>query len=158
MQRDLFRLYRACVKLSNFSWYVLTMVDPENGTPGDTNRQPLAREELEVLLRDALAISKRSNEEISEQRRQQASILKKLDSLQQGGLTEDGNKARIAPGKLRSCVLKSLDMMFLLVEDKFCSLRGIWLVSRHPACFLFKWPSVPWRRLSTPREAYCLLL
>ena len=114
MQRDLFRLYRACVKLSNFSWYVLTMVDPQNGTPGDTNRQPLAREELEVLLRDALAATKRSNEEISEQRRQQACILKKLDSLQQGGLTEDGKKARIAPGKLRSSSFIVLHRPFIV--------------------------------------------
>ena len=89
-------------------------------------------------MRDALAATKRSNKEISEQRQQQACILKKLDSLQQGGLTEEGKKARIAPGKLRSCVLKSLDIILLLVEDKFCSLRGIWLVLQHPACFFFQ--------------------
>ena len=105
MQRNLFRLYRACVKLSNFSWYVLTMAGSENDPPEGSNQLPLAREDLEVLLRDALAATKRSNEEISEQRRQLACILKKLDSLQQGGLTEEGKKARIAPGKLRSSSL-----------------------------------------------------
>ena len=98
VQHDLFRLCQACVNLSNFSWYVLTMVDPENGTPGGSNQQPLAREELEVLLRDALAATKRNNEEVSEQRRQQACVQKELDSLQQGGLTEEGKEARIAPG------------------------------------------------------------
>ena len=65
--------------------------------------KPLAREALEVALREALAANKRNNEEISEQRRQNACILKKLDSLQQAvhtqpGLTEEGKKARIAPG------------------------------------------------------------
>ena len=80
------------------------MAGSENDPPGGSNQQPLAREELEILLRDALAATKRSNEDISEQRRQHACIMKKLDSLQQGGLTEEGKKARIAPGKLRSCV------------------------------------------------------
>ena len=74
------------------------MAGSDDDPPGGSDQQPLAREELEVLLRDALAATKRSHEEISEQRRQQACILKKLDSLQQGGLTEEGKKARIAPG------------------------------------------------------------
>ena len=74
------------------------MAGSENDPSGGSNQQPLAREELEALLRDALAATKRSHEEISEQRRQQACILKKLDSLQQGGLTEEGKKARIASG------------------------------------------------------------
>ena len=74
------------------------MAGSDDDLPGGSDQLPLAREELEVLLRDALAATKRSHEEISEQRRQQACILKKLDSLQQGGLTEEGKKARIAPG------------------------------------------------------------
>ena len=65
MQRNLFRLYRACVKLSNFSWYVLTMAGSDDDPPGGSNQQPLAREELEVLLRDTLAATKRSNVEFS---------------------------------------------------------------------------------------------
>ena len=110
MQRLFYRPYRACVNLSNFSWYVLTMAGSENDTLGDSNRQPLTGEELENLLRDVLAASKRTNKDISEQRRQSARLMKTIDSLQQGGLTEEGKKARIAPGKLRSCVLKRLDM------------------------------------------------
>ena len=90
--------------VSNFSWYVLTMAGSDDDPPGDSNRQPLAGEELENLLRDVLAASQRNNEDIREQRRQKASLMKKIDSLQQGGLTEEGEKARIAPGKLRSRV------------------------------------------------------
>ena len=57
---NLFRLYRACVKLSNFSWCVLTMVGSESDIPENSNRQPPAGEELRNLLRDALAATKRS--------------------------------------------------------------------------------------------------
>ena len=124
-----------CTVCSLVNW---EMAGSENDTPGDSNRQPLAGEEVENLLRDLLAASKRNNEDISEQKRQNASLMKKIDSLQQGGLTEEGKKARIAPGKLRSCVLKRLDMQPLLVGDKFCGLRGIWLVLQHPACFFLQ--------------------
>ena len=44
------------------------MADPGNGTPGDRNQEPPAGEELQNLLRDALAATKRSHEEISEQK------------------------------------------------------------------------------------------
>ena len=90
------------------------MADPENATPGDRNQDPPVGEELQNLLRDALAATKRSHEDISEQKRQYASLMKKVDSLQQGGLTEEGKKARIAPGKLRSCVLERSDTQPLL--------------------------------------------
>jgi hypothetical protein len=118
--------------MSNFSWYVLNMVDD---TPGDSNRQPLAGEEIERLLRDVLAASKRINEDSSEQRRQNASLMKKIDSLQQAGLTEEGKKARIAPGKLCFSVLKRLDMRSLLVGGEFCCIRGIWLDLQYPPVF-----------------------
>ena len=45
---------------------------------GDGNQQPLAGEELEVLLRDILAASKRLNEDNSEQRRQHACTRRNL--------------------------------------------------------------------------------
>ena len=92
------------------------MVDPENATPGDRTQDPPAGEELQSLLRDALAATKRSHEDISEQKRQYASPWKKVDSLQQGGMTEEGKKARIAPGELHSCVLKRSDMHSLMLE------------------------------------------
>jgi hypothetical protein len=103
---NLFRLYRAWVKPLNFSWYVLTMAGPEDDIPDNSNQQPLAGEEVKNLLRDLLASSKRNVDDINEQKRQNASLMRKVDSLQQGGLTEEGKKARIAPGKLRACVLK----------------------------------------------------
>ena len=84
-------------------------------------------------MRDVLAASKRNNEDISAQKRQTAFLMKRIDSLQQGGLSEEGKKARIAPGKLHSCVLKRSDMQHLLAEDQSCSLRGIWLVLQYPA-------------------------
>lgn len=142
----------------NFSWCVLTMAGSDEDTPGNSNQQPLAGEEVETLLRDLVASSKRYSEELREQKRQNASLMRKMDSLQQGGLTEEGKKARIAPGKLRSCVLKRLNTQSFLVGGKFCSLRGIRPVLQHPACFYFKWRSVPWRRLLMPPEAGCLHL
>ena len=54
--------------VSNFPWYVLTMAGFDDDPPGGSNQQPMAREELENLLRDALAANKRNNEGISEQR------------------------------------------------------------------------------------------
>ena len=86
--------------------------------PVDRDQQPPAGEELQNLLRDALAATKRSHEEISEQKRQHASLMKKIDSLQQGGLTEEGKKARIAPGttfKDSGCQ-KAYSRMLSLVE------------------------------------------
>ena len=105
-------------------------------TPENSNPQPLAGEEVQNILKDLLASSKRNGEELNEQKRQNASLMRKMDSLQQGGLTEEGKKARIAPGKLRSCVLKLMYTQSLLAGDISCSLRGVWLVLQHPACFL----------------------
>jgi hypothetical protein len=122
------------------------MAGSENDTPGDSNRQPLAGEEVENLLRDVLAASKRNNEDVSEQRRQNARLMKKFDSLQQGGLTEEGKKARITPGDLRSCVLKRLDMQPLLVGDNSAVSVVYGLFCNIPPDFSFIRPIVPWRR------------
>ena len=112
------------------------MVDSESDTPENSNRQPPAGEELQNLLRDALAATKRSHEEISEQKRQHASLMKKIDSLQQGGLTEEGKKARIAPGttfKEPGCQ-KAYNRMLPLVEKlEEAERHGAMLLAANPA-------------------------
>ena len=87
-------------------------------TPENSNPQPLAGEEVQNILKDLLASSKRNGEDINEQKRQNASLMRKMDSLQQGGLTEEGKKARIAPGttfKEPGCQ-KAYSRMLPLVE------------------------------------------
>ena len=98
---------------SKFSLSMLTRAGSDDDTPGNTNQQPMARETLEDAPRSAFAADERLNEALSEQRLQNALILNQHGSLKQAvktqpGLTEEGKKARIAPEKLRSCVLMYL--------------------------------------------------
>jgi len=107
------RLVRACVKLSNlFTWSVLTMPEDDPGL----NDPSASRDELEHALNDANATLKRTSEALNEHGRQNMAIMSELSSLKQAvqknhpGLSEEAKKARIAPGKLRSCILKDLNV------------------------------------------------
>ena len=93
-----------------FSLLVLTMAEQGNGIAGGSSL-PVTVEQLEQALRDANANNKRNSEALDEHGQRSEAILAQLGSLKQlvqtsqSGLSEEAKKARIAPGKLRSCVL-----------------------------------------------------
>jgi len=80
------------------------------------NEPPASRDELEHALSVANATLKCTSEALNEHGRQNVAIMSELCSLKQAvqknhpGLSEEAKKARIAPGKLRSCVLKNLNV------------------------------------------------
>ena len=56
--------------------------------------------------------------------------------------SDEGKKARIAPGKLRSCIPWDGDTLIDYSGEHSCSMRAIQTVLACPACFL-KRPCVP---------------
>ena len=84
------------------------MADSNADASGNTNTQPGSSDTL-LALKHVMATSKRDRDELTQQN---ARILSKLNTLEQAvqthpGLSEEGKKARIAPGKPRSCTLEA---------------------------------------------------
>ena len=88
---------------------VLTMTEQANGNAGASS-VPSTMEQLEQVLKDATATNKRSSEALDEHGQRSDALLAQIGHLQQlvrsnnSGLSDEGKKARIAPGKLRSCI------------------------------------------------------
>ena len=85
------------------------MAGSNTDASGNTNTQPESSDTL-LVLKHVMATSKRDRDELTQQN---ARILSELSTLKQAvqthpGLSEEGKKARIAPGKPRSCILEAL--------------------------------------------------
>ena len=82
---------------------VLTMTEQGDGNAGDSS-VPTAMEQLERVLKDATATNKRNSEALDEHGQRSDALLAQIGRLQQlvqsnhSGLSDEGNKARIAPG------------------------------------------------------------
>ncbi len=126
---------------------VLTMTEQGNGNAGASS-VPTTMEQLEQVLKDATATNKRNSEALDEHGQRSDALLAQIGHLQQlvqsnhSGLSDEGEKARIAPGKLRSCIPWDSDTLVNYSGERSCSMRAIQTVLAYPACFL-KRPCVP---------------
>ena len=82
---------------------VLTMTEQGNGNAGASS-VPTTMEQLEQVLKDATATNKRNSEALDEHGQRSDALLAQIGHLQQlvqsnhSGLSDEGKKARIAPG------------------------------------------------------------
>ena len=134
---------------SNFSVSKLTMAGSNDTTVGDLNEQANDTQTppaLESELRECL---KRYDERLHDQNERDVRLKSELSSIKrtlqtQPHLTEEGKKARIAPRKLRSCVLMCLSH---IVDDadrrisQYLRCSAFFRASR--LLLRFEWPSVP---------------
>ena len=146
MQRNLIRLP---VPESNFSVSKLTMAGSNDTTVGDLNEQANDTQTppaLESELRECL---KRYDERLHDQNERDVRLMSELSSIKrtlqtQPHLTEEGKKARIAPRKLRSCVLMCLSHIVDDADRRISQYLRCSAVFRASRLLLrFEWPSVP---------------
>ena len=141
MQRNLIRLP---VPESNFSVSKLTMAGSNDTTVGDLNEQANDTQTAPALESDLRECLKRYDERLHDQNEWDLRLMSELSSIKrtlqtQPHLTEEGKKARIAPGKLRSCVLMCLSHIVDDADRRISQyLRCSACFSEHPACSVFE--------------------